>query len=52
MNWPSLKHVELIDDPAVAPGGCRILTRHGEVDAEIEGQLDRVIAELLPGDAG
>lgn len=50
MNWPNLKHVELIDDSTVSPGGCRILTRHGEVDAEIDGQLDRVIAELLPSD--
>ncbi len=49
MNWPNLKHVELVDDAAVSPGGCRILTKQGEVDAEIDGQLDRVIGELLPG---
>ena len=23
LNWPSLKHVELIDDESVGPGGCR-----------------------------
>jgi flagellar assembly protein FliH len=46
--WPSLQHVEMVDDPAVSPGGCRIMTRHGEVDAQIEGQLDRVIADLMP----
>lgn len=48
MNWPRLQHVELVDDPGVAPGGCRILTRHGEVGALIDEQLDRVIAELMP----
>ncbi len=48
MNWPNLKHIELLDDPAIGSGGCRILTRHGEINAEIEGQLDRVIADLLP----
>lgn len=49
MTWPNLKHVELVDDPDVAVGGCRVLTRHGEVDATVEAQLDRVIADLLPG---
>jgi len=29
LNWPNLKHVELIDDPQVVVGGCRILTRNG-----------------------
>jgi flagellar biosynthesis/type III secretory pathway protein FliH len=48
MNWPNLKHVELVDDPAISPGGCRLLTQRGEVDARIDEQLDRVIRELLP----
>jgi flagellar assembly protein FliH len=48
MNWPNLKHVELADDPSITPGGCRLLTGSGEVDARIEEQLDRVIGELLP----
>jgi len=48
LEWPNLKHVELVDDAAIAPGGCRIVTRHGEVDAEIDGQLDRVIGDLMP----
>ena len=50
MNWPNLKHVELADDPAITPGGCRLLTGSGEVDARIEEQLDRVIRELLPNE--
>jgi flagellar assembly protein FliH len=48
LEWPGLEHVELVDDPALAPGGCRIFTRGGRVDADLDGQLDRVIAELLP----
>jgi flagellar assembly protein FliH len=46
MHWPQVKHVELIDDESVGLGGCRIMTRHGEVDAGIDEQLDRVIADL------
>ena len=48
LEWPGLEHVELVDDPTLAPGGCRIFTRGGRVDADLDGQLDRVIAELLP----
>ena len=49
LDWPSLSHVELIDDPLIALGGCRVLTRTGgEVDARIDTQLDRIVAELLP----
>jgi flagellar assembly protein FliH len=48
LHWPNLKHVELVEDASVSPGGCRVMTRHGEVDAQIDTQLDRVIAELMP----
>jgi flagellar assembly protein FliH len=48
MHWPSVKHVELFDDPAVGMGGCRIITGQGEIDARIDSQLDRVIADLAP----
>jgi flagellar assembly protein FliH len=52
MQWPTVKHVSLIDDVAVGVGGCKILTRQGEVDASIEAQLDRVIADVaMDGDA-
>lgn len=47
MDWPTVKHVELIEDEAVGMGGCRIMTRQGEVDARIEEQLDRVISEMM-----
>jgi flagellar biosynthesis/type III secretory pathway protein FliH len=49
LHWPQVKHVEMMEDETVGMGGCRIMTRHGEVDAGIDQQLDRVIAELSPG---
>lgn len=48
VQWPDLKHVELVDDPTLSPGGCRVYTRHGSIDADLDAQLDRVIADLLP----
>ena len=48
MGWPALKHVELMDDPSLSPGGCRILTGGGVIDAELNAQVDRIAAELLP----
>lgn len=48
MEWPALAHVELIDDATIEPGGCRILTRGGAIDATLDEQLNRVIDELLP----
>jgi flagellar assembly protein FliH len=48
LQWPSLQHVELIEDPTLEAGGCRIYTRHGMVDADLNQQLDRIAAELLP----
>jgi flagellar assembly protein FliH len=47
MQWPALAHVELADDPSLSPGGCRLFLRGGQIDADIDGQLDRVIDELL-----
>jgi flagellar assembly protein FliH len=48
MHWPQLKHVELRADPAISPGGVRIKTLHGEIDGQLETQLDNVAAQLLP----
>jgi flagellar assembly protein FliH len=48
LQWPNLEHVELIDDPALAPGGCRVFTASGMIDADLDEQLDRVVADLLP----
>ena len=50
LSWPSLAHVEVVDDPALVPGGCRIFTARGHVDADLDAQLDRVIVDLMPGE--
>jgi flagellar assembly protein FliH len=47
LRWPNLKHVELVADDSLSPGGCRLGTAHGEVDADLEGQLDRVVGEMM-----
>jgi flagellar biosynthesis/type III secretory pathway protein FliH len=49
LEWTSLSHVEFVEDASITPGGCRVLTRGGgEIDARIETQLDRIIAEMMP----
>jgi flagellar assembly protein FliH len=48
LEFPTLGHVELVDDATISPGGCRVFAGNGMVDAELEEQLDRVAAELLP----
>ncbi len=42
------RHVRLMADASVPPGGCIVTTAEGRVDATLETQLDR-IAELLVG---
>jgi flagellar assembly protein FliH len=50
LEFPTLDHVELIADDTIAPGGCKLLTRQGSVDAALDEQLTRIAAELLPSD--
>ncbi len=38
----TLKHVSVLPDPSVSPGGCRIKTRFGEVDATLESRLTAI----------
>lgn len=51
LAWPQLSHVDLAEDPSIAPGGARVFTAHGKVDGDLDAQLDHVIASLLPQDA-
>lgn len=44
----TLEHIELIEDEAMTRGGCRVLTKSGEVDATIDTQFDRIVETLLP----
>ncbi|HEV8604146.1 MAG TPA: FliH/SctL family protein [Tepidisphaeraceae bacterium] len=48
VQWPALEHVELVEDAMLAPGGCRIYTAQGEVDGDLDGQINRVVADLMP----
>jgi flagellar assembly protein FliH len=48
LQWPNLTHIELIEDAELSPGGCRVMTREGQIDGDLESQLDRVVADLLP----
>lgn len=38
---------ELIPDPTLQPGDCRLETRHGEIDARLDAMLHRIAEELL-----
>jgi flagellar assembly protein FliH len=48
MQWPSLEHVSLVEDQAIAAGGCRVWAGQGEVNADLDTQVDKIAAELLP----
>tara|TARA_R110002072_G_scaffold302710_2_gene487850 strand:+ start:478044 stop:478736 length:693 start_codon:yes stop_codon:yes gene_type:complete len=41
--------VKLLGDDKVSPGGCIVVTEHGEIDAQIETLLTRISDELLEG---
>lgn len=48
LAFPKLSHVELLEDASLSPGGCRVFTARGNVDADLDAQLDRVVADLMP----
>jgi flagellar assembly protein FliH len=48
LTWPKLQHVQLIEDAMLALGGCRILTASGEVDGDLDRQIDRIAMDLVP----
>jgi flagellar assembly protein FliH len=48
LTWPALRHVEIVQESTLSPGGCRVFTRDGQIDATLEAQLDLIVADLLP----
>ena len=42
----SLAPVEVVADPEITPGGCRIDTQFGSIDQQVQAQLARVYEEL------
>lgn len=47
-QWPNLQHVEIIADGTLSPGGCRIFSGGGQIDGDLDIQLDRLARELVP----
>ena len=47
-QWSTLEHVSLIEDESLTPGGCRIFTAGGQIDSDLENQINRIAAELIP----
>jgi flagellar assembly protein FliH len=43
---------EILADPQIAPGGCRIETLHGSIDQQFEAQLQRIEDELTRANDG
>jgi flagellar biosynthesis/type III secretory pathway protein FliH len=37
---------QIVSDPALSPGGCRVVTKFGEIDERIEAQLQRIEQDL------
>lgn len=48
-QWPSLAHIELVETGDIARGGCRVVTEGGLIDADLNTQLERISADLVPG---
>jgi len=40
------EHVRVIEDEAIAPGGCRVFWGEGTIDGTLEAQLDRIASAL------
>lgn len=49
LQFAELQHIELTEDQTVSPGGCRVFTRQGQIDADLDAQLQRIARELIPG---
>ena len=45
---PVTSHLQLIEDASLLPGGCRVFTAQGMIDGNLDEQIARVVADLLP----
>ena len=50
LEWPQLEGAEVVEDDSISPGGCRVSGGQGHIDAQLETQLDRIAADLIPAD--
>jgi flagellar biosynthesis/type III secretory pathway protein FliH len=47
MTLPKLAHAEIVEDAKLSPGGCRVFTAGGLIDADLDQQIDHIAAALL-----
>ena len=40
------KHIQVIEEPEISPGGCRVRWGTGAADAQLETQFERIVTEL------
>jgi flagellar assembly protein FliH len=52
LAWPAMQHVELRADGAVKPGSCVVRSGSGEIDTDLDAQVDRIVELLVPRSAG
>lgn len=43
-------HWKVIEDPAQARGGCKVVTEHSQIDASVEARLTAILATVLGGE--
>lgn len=41
--------IQVVEDPVLARGGCRVLTESSQIDATVESRLNAIIANTLGG---
>jgi flagellar assembly protein FliH len=49
-EFSHLKHVRIVDDPEITPGGCIVSYGQGQIDTTIDTQLTRLVELMLPAD--
>ncbi len=48
MDVPHFALATIVEDASIQPGGCRVLTPQGSIDADLNVQFDRIVADLMP----
>lgn len=41
---------QIVEDPVITPGGCRVITEVSRIDATVEGRLTALVTSLLGGE--
>lgn len=49
-EFHNVRHVYLIEDQDVEPGGCKLTYGQGAIDATLSTQLGRIVRAMLPGE--